>query len=353
MKLPSARRFKNLAPACLMLSLLNGCSEPPPEAPKTVEMPQLGKPGSRVEYLVQVAIKKTNGEQLYSDKHAKVTNLEFRLTLDAQLRPDGQLMLVGNIPHVVFRENLQTMLYTLDTREPVTSMEDTSDGEYRLTHPGLKSPDHPLNGALQIYKQLTLQPFQIRLNPNGSFAQLENYPSLDFLYPSLNEVNDETGPQQERRLIDMLDVLAPQNAELLLCLLLPSREQELAGDATEWQDNCPINGTSETLTFKSNNTYDYWSDGLRYGTSKYLIEQDRSYRLKYLGVLGDWLQTAKLSMARTSSKTFRIPEIGNKTIVNTVTSEVTITDMAKGPLYGGEYRMSNSSNRTPTLNAQH
>ncbi len=319
----------------MILTLLSGCEDPPPpaplplpvEIPKTVEIPQMAKEGSRVEYVVEMEARKTSNFQ----KKSQPSMVEFGLIFDVQRQPDGQLAVIGNISYVVIGEYLVNLLFTWDTRNPVAEMEDTNGGESILIHPGLAFSEHPLNAAMPVLKHITKQSFEIKLNSRGGYAGLKDYPSLDDLSSSLRTLDKEAQPAKEKRLSDMLGVFAPQEIESFLCLMLPSRERQFIDGIITWRHDCPINKQLEVLGLHKERYIDEGPD-VHYESRKFLLYEDGTYQLNYSAALGDWLQTSDLEIIRNHRKTLHTKQAGPIAISNTVNTKFRVREVSGGAM---------------------
>lgn len=318
MKSPRMNRLGQLALTGALLAFLSGCEEPPsapaePLEPSIVEFPKPGKEGSTVEYQAEISQSRETKMSPYGDRYAKEGAMDFGLTFTAQRLPDGQWMLEGKIPYITLAEAVGPLMFTLDTRESVAEMDDTANLELQLVHPGLKSPDHPLNDTLNVLKTLTRQSFQIRLKPDGSFDSLHNYPRLEQLDPSLKKLKKDKRTDREQYVAELLDVLSPQDAELMFCLLFPSREQRLVGNTTNWQGNCPLKGESRPMAFDATEVMNAGNTTISYHTREGRQDGDRYYGFSYSATLSDWVEMADFNLNRRVSTAGVLPSVG-KTI---------------------------------------
>ncbi|WP_347905378.1 hypothetical protein [Pseudomonas purpurea] len=334
MKSPRMTRLGQLALTGALLALLSGCEEspsapPPSQAPSIIEFPKTGKDGSTVEYRAEISQLRETKMSPYGGQFAKEGAMDFGLTLTAQRLPDGRWMLEGKIPYVVIAEAVGPLMFTLDTREPVAEMDDTADLELQLVHPGLKSPDHPLNDTLNVLKTLTRQSFQIRLKPDGSFDSLHNYPRLEQLDPSLKKLKTDKRADREQYVAELLDVLTPQDAELMFCLLFPSREQRLVGNTANWQGTCPLKGEMRPMPFDATGVMDSAHATVRYHTREGRQDGEHYYGFSYSATLSDWMEMADFNLNRSVSTSSELRGAGKTITTHSRRSGVQLRRMAE------------------------
>lgn len=321
-RFPLVQRL-GLTLACL--SLLSACEDAtPPPPPPIVALPALDPHATHTEYQALVQMHSESKSTLDRSSRKNGGTLTFDLSLDLKPQTDGQLWLQGQITRVQIQESAGPLAFTLDTREPEVTMQDTAELEYELVHPGLASPDHPYNKTLQIFRALTEQRFQVRLNPDGSFAQLDNYLDLARLQPSLEKLKPKERADQEQGLLGTLNVLAPQDLELLLCLMLPGREQPLQDNAAQWQQACGVNGEKQTLEFTAKVHDLHSTPRVVYGSSGLRKSDNGYYSFSYSGTLRSWLEQADFNIARNTTSIVNNPRAGKLHFSNTLMTQVSV-----------------------------
>lgn len=270
---------------------------PRPSVSVEKEVPFIPEVGEQQRYQISsITSRSVTARPVMSNSSRPPSQLEFELNFEVLVSDGGQIELEGRIPYIVVRERLASLLFTIDTRNANTEMDDMHEGEFAVIHPGLKDPEHSLNQSWKLLKAITERPFRVRLDANGGFQQLQAY-ELD--------VEDLQG----------LNTLEPEKLAQLLCLAFPPRTPQLARSDTRWAAICADQPTVFSI--------DKISDqGITYGLQMSYPRDESSNQLTYRGVLNKWLETGKLQLTQTKSSKSYHKSVGDIIFTSRVDSEV-------------------------------
>lgn len=225
----------------------------------------------------------------------KESTTEFGLVFKVtSVEADG-VILAAHVDYVATRANVGTMLFSIDTRQNLTQMNDMSAGDYEIKHPGLRDLDHPLNASWRVFKAITEEPFQIYLDRDGGFMELQGYAP-------------KTGDA------DSLNLLAPGRLAMMLCLMLPPHQPEYVSVGDRWTGQCNGQSTSFEIARVSSNRAIY-AGALSYQRDGTL------YTSEIRGNMYDMLASGEIHLGQSHRKEQDAPGLGN--LVTTSTVDIT------------------------------
>lgn len=217
---------------------------------------------------------------------------EFGLVFEVTSVEADSVILTAHVDYVATQENIGVMLFSIDTRQHLTQMTDTLDGEYRLHHPGLADPDHPLNSSWWLLKAITEEPFQVHLDRDGGFMALDGY-----------------APKTEK--VDVLNLLAPDRLSMMLCLMFPPHQPESVNAGSRWDGECDGQPTPFEITHVSGNSAIY--------TSALNYERDGTlYSSEVQGSMQSMLTSGEIHLGQSRREERNAPAVGNLVTTSTV-----------------------------------
>lgn len=289
----------------LTIALLTACDQPEPSeqpsllppAPVEREVPFNPEVGERQRYQISsVTSRSVTTRPALSNSSHPPSHLEYELDFKVLVSDGDQIELEGRIPYIVAREQIASLQFMIDTRNANTEMDDMHEGEFALTHPGLKEKDHPLNQSWKLLKAITERPFRVRLDANGGFLQLQAYET------------DTDDPQG-------LNALAPDNLALLLCMAFPPRTPQRVTPDTTWAATCADQPTVFSIG-------EIGDQDIAYGAQMSYPKNESSNQLHYQGVMSEWLDMGELQLTQTKSSTLHNKSVGDIVFTNHVASEI-------------------------------
>lgn len=283
-----------------MLVLL-GCDPQTSGENTSVENPEVHLPISFAvgdTYLYRILATTTRGVSFFpptSNTKAKESTTEFGLILNVASLEDDGVILTVHVNYIATQAKVGPMLFSIDTRQSNTQMNDMSVGDYQIVHLGLEDLDHPINTTWRVLKAITEKPFQIRLDRDGGFMALEGY-----------------APEAED--VDGLNLLAPGRLAMMLCLMLPPHQPEIVTAGAQWIGQCNGQPTSFEISHASSNQAIYVS------TLSYQ-QDDTFYAGEIRGNMSDMLASGEIHLGQSHRQERYVSGLGN--LVTTSTVDVT------------------------------